>query len=191
MLVSPPEDEAGSEGAVGARDGVGVVAGRGSYRAWSALFALLRPSLDALEPSESRTQRKILGAELSLQILNVVLGQPAIVITLEDSNLTLKIMRTGPADALTNVKHDVKIEGDEEKALDEVEVVTPANVDMAPTDDQDDALMEEPQTLVTMRLPTHLVTQHSPQAKKILTQWRPRGERRLMLWEKFWTSQTR
>ena len=98
---------------------------------------------------------------------------------------------TGPADALTNVKHDVKIEGDEEKALDEAEVVTPANVDVAPTDDQDDALMEEPQTLVTMRLPTHLVTQHSPQAKKILTQWRSRGERRLMLWEKFWTSQTR
>ena len=77
----------------------------------------------------------------------MVLGQPAIVITLEEDKPTLKTVKTGLADALTNVKHEEEIEDDETQALDEAEVVAPANVDKAHTDDQDDMVMEKPETL--------------------------------------------
>ena len=115
------------------------------FRAAAASAAAAGPpysSNNAAWASAGAAQRGILGAELSQQILNVgkcfavVLGQPAIVITLEEHKPTLKTVKTGPADALTNVKHEEEIEDDETQALDEAEVVAPANVDKAHTHDQ-------------------------------------------------------
>ena len=73
----------------------------------------------------------------------MVLRIPAIVTTLEDYNLTLKIMKTGPV-ALKEV--EMEDEEDEDDAQ-PAEIVTPARAEKAPVDEQGDSVMEEPQTV--------------------------------------------
>ena len=94
----------------------------------------------------ARSQRGVLSAELSLDVINMgrsfpmVLGVPAIVIALEDYNLTLKIMKTGPVNALK----EVKMEGEKnEDDAQPAEVVPPMSAKEVPVEDQGDSVMED------------------------------------------------